>query len=82
MVIASPQETSTSQVYPPTMHHLEGGENMAVRVFRIESEQTKGKIYTIRETASGLRCNCPHFIFNDKEPCKHIKKLQDKIRIK
>ena len=47
--------------------------------FRVQSQTDPAKSYTVRETASGLVCDCPDHQYR-KADCKHIKVVFEVIR--
>ena len=47
--------------------------------FRVRSQSNPDKSYMVRETASGLVCECPDHTYR-KADCKHIKVVLERIR--
>ena len=47
--------------------------------FRVQSQTDPAKSYTVRETASGLVCDCPDHQYR-KADCKHIKVVFEVIQ--
>ena len=47
-------------------------------LFEVPSFTDPNKTYVVRKTDDGYRCDCPHFIFREKQihKCDHIRKLQ------
>jgi len=54
---------------------------MEVKFFKVKSFTDPDKEYTVRRLADGSwKCDCPHFVFNEKKigamGCDHVRKIR------